>query len=148
MNAHDLSFPPPSNPCADFGDRRSAVGRLVELAGTVTDARITYVWLRDEEGRGVCGSARPEPKLRMHSRRVVDTGRPVVVHDGFAATGFSPADRDHVVAFVGVPIARGDGAVHGALCVVDRRPRMWTTHEVETLTTLGRAIAAEIELGC
>lgn len=146
MTSHDLPLPTPPSPCVEFDDRRSAVGRLVELAGTVTDARITYVWLRDEHGRGVCGSARPEAKLRMHSRRVVDSGRPVVVHDGYAATGFGPGDRDHVVAFVGVPIARPDGPVHGALCVVDRRPRMWTTHEVETLETLARAIAAEIEL--
>ena len=51
------------------------------------------------------------------------------------------------MAFVGVPITRSPGEVHGALCVVDRRPRMWTTHEVQTLETIARAIAAELELG-
>ncbi len=70
-----------------------------------------------------------------------------MVHDGYAELDPSQPHFERVVAFVGAPLAReADGPVHGALCVVDRRPRLWTTEEVATLQTIARAIAGELEL--
>ena len=124
-----------------------AVSRLVDLAGSVTGVPIAYVWLVDAAGEPTCTTARPGPRLRAHTQRVADTGRPVVVHDGYAELDQSQPHFERVVAFVGTPLAReAAGPVHGALCVVDRRPRLWTTEEVATLQTIARAIAGELEL--
>lgn len=124
-----------------------AIARLVDLAGTATGAPIAYVWLADEAARPDCHTARPGPRLREHTRRVVATRRPVVVHDGYADVQPSQPHFERVVAFVGAPLSREPGGrALGALCVVDRRPRLWTTEEVATLGTLARAIAGELEL--
>lgn len=124
-----------------------AVSRLVDLAGTVTGAPVAYVWLADAAGRRSCASARPGPRLREHTERVALTGLPVVVHDGYAGVDPSQPHVDRAVAFVGTPLAREEGGrIHGALCVADRRPRLWTTEEVAALQTIARAIAGELEV--
>ncbi|MFA9269249.1 MAG: GAF domain-containing protein [Baekduiaceae bacterium] len=124
-----------------------AIARLVDLAGSATGAPIAYVWLVDDAARPDCTTARPGPRLREHTRRVAETGQPVVVHDGYADIEPSQPHFERVVAFVGAPLSREEGGpALGALCVVDRRPRLWTTEEVATLETLARAIAGELEL--
>ncbi|MBJ7518202.1 MAG: GAF domain-containing protein [Solirubrobacteraceae bacterium] len=145
MTSSDLSRSTPSLGAADT--LCHAVSRLVDLAGSVTGAPIAYVWLADAATGPSCSTARPGPRLRAHTQRVAATGRPVVVHDGYAEVDPSQPHFERVVAFVGAPLARDQGSrVHGALCVVDRRPRLWTTEEVATLQTIARAIAGELEL--
>lgn len=145
MTSSDLSRSTPSLGTPDA--LCHAISRLVDLAGSVTGAPIAYVWLVDAATGPSCPTARPGPRLRAHTQRVAVTGRPVVVHDGYAELDPSQPHFERVVAFVGTPLAReADGPVHGALCVVDRRPRLWTTEEVATLQTIARAIAGELEL--
>jgi len=56
-----------------------------------------------------------------------------------------PAVRSGVVgAYVGVPVAAG-GALVGALCAYDARPREWRPDEVEVLRELAGVVSAELE---
>ncbi|PRY26068.1 GAF domain-containing protein [Aliiruegeria haliotis] len=50
------------------------------------------------------------------------------------------------VAYLGVPVHGPDGAVLGALCVIDHIPRDWTGQEVSTLVDLARCVSDEILL--
>ena len=59
----------------------------------------------------------------------------------------SLANRDlGVVADAGVPLITRAGHALGTLCVIDRKPRSWTSEQIETLKTLGAAALAQIEL--
>lgn len=147
MNSFDLSPAAADALGGPDTQLRQAIARLVDLAGSSTGAPIAYLWLDDDHpAEPLLCSARPGPQLRRHVRQVVDTGGPVVLHDGYADLGAGEARGDRAVAFVGTPVARTDGVVLGALCVVDRRPRLWTTEEVATVGTLARAVAGELEL--
>lgn len=145
------SFDTTPLPTAAFGGTDTplhrAVARLVDLAGTATGAPIAYVWLPDDAPAPGCSAPRPGPRLRAYAHEVVATGRPVVVHDGYAAAEGAAPRAERALAFLGAPILRDEGDALGALCLVDRRPRMWTTEEVATVGTLARAIAAELQLG-
>lgn len=147
MNSFDITPSAAASLGGTHDPRCQAIARLVDFAGSATGAPIAYVWLADEAGRPECTTARPGPRLREHTHRVVETGQPVVVHDGYADVQPSQAHVERVVTFVGAPLSREPGGpALGALCVVDRRPRLWTTEEVATLETLARAIAGELEL--
>lgn len=69
---------------------------------------------------------------------VGDTARDPLVRDNPAVTGMG------VAAWAGFPLRAPDGEVLGSFCVVDTKPRDWTTHEVDVLRTLSDAAAREI----
>ena len=58
------------------------------------------------------------------------------------------AVREHgVVAYAGVPLTTTEGDTLGALCVIDRRPRDWSTGDhLSILGDLAQAAAAEMAL--
>lgn len=49
-----------------------------------------------------------------------------------------------VVAYLGVPICR-DGHTIGAFCVIDSKPRHWTSDEVDTIIAIARVAAERLE---
>ena len=53
---------------------------------------------------------------------------------------------DGLHAFAGVPIFAADGACIGALCAMDREPRHVTAGQIETLTSLSRLVACQLEV--
>jgi hypothetical protein len=67
---------------------------------------------------------------------VLRAGAPVVLGDAAADAGDA-----RVGAFAGFPLRGADGAVRGAFCAVDARPRAWSPAELETLEDLA-ALAA------
>ena len=59
--------------------------------------------------------------------------------------GDNPAIRDMgVVAYAGVPLIDADGHALGTLCVLDSRPRQWSSHQVELLSDLAASVVSEI----
>lgn len=59
----------------------------------------------------------------------------------------SPAIRDiGVIAYAGIPLINADDHALGTLCVIDRQPRHWTTHQVSLLTDLAASVVTEIGL--
>ncbi|WP_432545025.1 SpoIIE family protein phosphatase [Kineococcus sp. SYSU DK002] len=76
-------------------------------------------------------------------------GAPLVVQD--AATDervatLSPVAGGAVGAYLGVPLIGYDGHVVGALCVFDPAPRTWRDSDVQVLSDLAAAAAAELKL--
>jgi serine phosphatase RsbU (regulator of sigma subunit) len=51
-----------------------------------------------------------------------------------------------VGAWAGYPIVTSDGQAIGSMCVIDARPRVWKTSELEALAILARAVSAEVNL--
>jgi GAF domain-containing protein len=51
-----------------------------------------------------------------------------------------------VIAYAGIPLIDPDGHALGTLCVIDSRPRHWTTHQVQLLSDLAASVVTEITL--
>ena len=51
-----------------------------------------------------------------------------------------------VVAYAGIPLIDADDNALGTLCVIDSRPRHWTTHQVQLLEDLAASVVTEINL--
>jgi two-component system sensor kinase FixL len=133
--------------------------RLTRLACRLLRVPIALVSLMDADRQFyVSAQGLPEPWAGLreaplsHSfcRSVVTTGLPLAVADASANPRLrnNPAIQDlGVVAYLAVPLALPDGAIVGALCVVDGRPRTWDAKEQEALTDLAGAVMAEIAAG-
>jgi signal transduction protein with GAF and PtsI domain len=50
-----------------------------------------------------------------------------------------------VVAFVGIRLIPSDGHPVGTLSVVDRTPRRWSSHQVNSLRILSTLLVGEVE---
>ena len=76
-------------------------------------------------------------------------GAPLVVSDAAhdeRVASLPPVTSGAVGAYLGVPLLGHDGQVVGALCVFDPTPRAWQDSDVELLSDLAVAAAAELKL--
>lgn len=94
-------------------------------------------------------SQRQTPLSHSFCQHVVQRHGPLVVENahehpllrnspGIAALG--------ITAYLGVPIHGPAGHPVGALCVIDRRPRVWSETDVATLEQLGTCVSDAIHL--
>lgn len=51
-----------------------------------------------------------------------------------------------VIAYLGIPLVTPDRYVLGSFCVIDHRPRRWTTEEIGVVEDLAAAVMTEIHL--
>ena len=51
-----------------------------------------------------------------------------------------------VVAYLGAPLTLTSGITIGSFCVIDTKPRVWTTSELQTMVDLAASIMSEIAL--
>jgi diguanylate cyclase (GGDEF)-like protein/PAS domain S-box-containing protein len=132
-----------------------AFDRLTRLSSRLLRAPVCLVSLVDERrqffksGVGLeepWASRRETPLSHSFCKHVVGSGARLVVADARE----SPLLRDNaaigelgVVAYAGVPLAV-EGQTLGAFCVIDHVARAWTEDELEILSELGRAVAAQI----
>ena len=94
-------------------------------------------------------SARETPLSHSICQHAVDAREPLVIEDArnHPLVRDSLAVRDlGAVAYAGVPLITQAGHALGTLCVLDRKPRAWTSEQIETLKTLAAAALAQIEL--
>jgi PAS domain S-box-containing protein len=135
-----------------------AFDRLTELAASLLRAPIAIVSLVDEDRqffKSAVGLDEPLASLRETPlsysicATVVESGEPLILQD----TRTHPLTRDKgavrelgIAAYAGAPVTTRDGHVLGALCAMDRVPRVWTLRDVESLTTLAASASAEVEL--
>ncbi|HEX6240766.1 MAG TPA: GAF domain-containing protein, partial [Polyangiales bacterium] len=131
--------------------------RLTRLAARLLDAPTAVVSLIDAKRQflksshglgGVPGAERNTPLTHSFCKYTVATNQPLVVENAPE----HPLVRDNLAvseygvrAYAGVPIGAGDQPL-GALCVVDQKPRAWSSDQVQLLRDLARAASAEIEL--
>jgi PAS domain S-box-containing protein len=73
---------------------------------------------------------------------------PVLISDLGAdpATAGSPFARYGARSYAGVPLVTSDGHPVGTFCVIDTRPRRWTSDDVDALRDLGASTLTEVEL--
>jgi hypothetical protein len=135
-----------------------AFDRITRLAARVLDAPVALVSLVDADRqffkssvglREPWHSARETPLSHSFCRHTLDTREPLVVEDAHAhpLVCDNPAIRDlQAVAYAGIPLVTAGGHVLGTLCVIDHRPRTWTTDQIETLETLSGSVLSEMRL--
>src|SRR3954471_20330246 len=135
-----------------------ALDRLAALAAKVLNAPVALVSVVDADRQFFAGclglpepyaSTRETPLSHSFCQYTVATREPLVVSDARE----DPALRDNlavpelgVVAYAGVPLITHDGHALGALCVIDQRPRTWSSDQIAMLGDLAAAVVSEIEL--
>ena len=129
---------------------------LTRLAAETVGAAAAFLSVIDERGdfyKSIFGFADP----LASSRRL--TGETfchhALVNEGMLVIDDARRNPDYqhvptirslgVIAYVGVPIESPDGHALGAFCVIDTKPRAWSSREIETILLLARATMREIE---
>ena len=139
-------------------------GELARSAATILGVALAFLAVLDQPlgsaggPDGTPGVVRPRTSDRtgprnsaQHSfgRRIVDLGRELIIDD--AGVVADPGMRrlvtaGNLLAWAGCPVRDKDGRVVGALCVADRLPRRWTTHDVNVLRALAEVASGEFAL--
>ncbi len=132
-----------------------AVDRLVELAARLLGAQSGQISLLDEV-QSVAGVAGLPPGSAVRETPLADSpctlaaasGAVLAIPDARADARvghLATVTRGRVVAYLGVPLADGEGHVVGTLCVFDPAPREWTETDVATLRQLAASVVTELE---
>ena len=94
-------------------------------------------------------SRRATPISFSFCGQVVATGEPLVLEDArrHPLLRHNPVIRElGWVAYAGVPLVTRQGHTIGALCVVDKTPRLWSERDIALLQDLAASVVTEIEL--
>jgi GAF domain-containing protein len=132
--------------------------RHVRLAAEVLNAPVALVSLVDQDRQffksclGVAepwASERQTPLSHSFCQHTIAQREPLVVDDAreHPVLRDNPAIADMgAVAYAGIPLITAGGQALGTLCVIDSRPRQWSTHQVELLADLAASVVSEIAL--
>jgi hypothetical protein len=132
--------------------------RLARLAAHVLNAPVALVSLVDSDRqffKSCLGLPEPWAAQRQaplsHSfcKHAVASREPLLVDDAREDEVLRDnlAIRDMgVIAYAGIPLIDAGGHALGTLCVMDSRPRHWTTHQVQLLSDLAASVVTEITL--
>jgi hypothetical protein len=127
--------------------------RHARLAAQMLNAPIALVSLVDEDRQffksGLGVEERETPLSHSFCQHAVARREPLVVDDAreHPILKDNPAVREMgAIAYAGVPLIDPAGHALGTLCVLDSRPRQWSSHQVELLTDLAASVMSEIEL--
>jgi len=126
---------------------------LVQLAADICEAPVALVgivgrdrvWIKAGIGATAAGAGFPEPRLFSH---VVDHGEVLEVGDVRSDARFSNGapGRSEVRFFAGAPLVTDEGAVLGALCVLDHVPRTLSERQRADLRALAHQVVAQLAL--
>ncbi|UVW29311.1 response regulator [Massilia sp. H6] len=132
--------------------------RLTRLAVALLQVPASMVSLVDSHRqffKSATGLPPPLCELRetplSHSicKHVVALGSPLVIDD----TRLDPmlnanraVDELGVLAYAGIPLVTGSGAVIGSFCVIDTQPRAWSSEQIAYLKDLAACAMSEITL--
>ena len=139
-------------------DTTPSFDRHARLAAAVLNAPVALVSLVDSDRqffKSCLGlpepwaSQRETPLTLSFCQHAVARRQPLIVDDAreHEVLRDNLAIRDlGVVAYAGIPLIDADGHALGTLCVIDSRPRHWTTHQVQLLEDLATSVVTEIAL--
>jgi GAF domain-containing protein len=141
------------------GRRRPALDRLADVASRVLAAPVGLVTLVDEDRQLFAGcigvdkepwaSEGGTPISHSFCQHAIVAREPLIVSDAreHPVLRTNPAIRDlDVIAYLGVPLITADGHALGTLCVIDHKPRVWTTEQVKILSDLAASVVSELRL--
>ena len=132
--------------------------RHARLAAQVLNAPVALVSLvaEDRQFFKSClglpepwASQRSSPLTHSFCQHAVVSREPLIVDDAreHEVLRDNLAIRDMgVVAYAGIPLIDADGNALGTLCVIDSRPRHWSSHQVKLLEDLAASVVTEITL--
>ena len=132
--------------------------RLARLAAHVLNAPVALVSLVDSDRqffKSCLGlpepwaSRRQSPLSHSFCQHAVASREPLLIDDAreHEVLRDNLAIRDMgVIAYAGIPLIDAGGHALGTLCVIDSRPRHWTTHQVQLLSDLAASVVTEISL--
>jgi GAF domain-containing protein len=130
--------------------------RHARLAAQMMNAPVALVSLVDEDRqffKSCLGVAEPwatdraTPLSHSFCQHAVAAREPLVVTDAreHPVLRENPAIRDMgAIAYAGVPLIDPEGYALGTLCVIDSRPRQWSSGQVEMLGDLAASVVSEI----
>ncbi|MEM9952264.1 MAG: GAF domain-containing sensor histidine kinase [Chloroflexota bacterium] len=132
--------------------------RITSLASRIVGAPISFVSLVEPDRQFIKSQVGlPEPLATIRQtpidyslcQHVVKTGHPLIIEDARQ----DPLVKDNpsvtegnVVAYLGIPLTTNEGWHLGSLCVIDDKPRQWTSDDIDTMQTLATSVASEIQL--
>ncbi len=130
-----------------------ALDRFTHLTAQVLDVPVVCVSMVDADRRLVTsayGLCVPITLLVFWSfmKQIIASGRPLLVtyRRTDDVLGSAPADLDATVtAYAGVRLVASDGRPVGTLSVMDEKPRVWSTHQLDFLRELSVRIAYEVQ---
>ena len=137
-------------------DDKPSFDRLARIAARVLNAPVALVSLMDADRqffKSCLGMPEPwatqrgTPLSHSFCQHAVASREPLVVDDAreHELLRDNPAIRDiGVIAYAGIPLIDADGHALGTLCVIDHRPRHWTTDQVQLLSDLAASVVTEI----
>ena len=141
------------------GRRRPALDRLADVASRVLAAPVGLVTLVDQERQLFAGcigvdkepwaSEGGTPISHSFCQHAIAAREPLVVSDAreHPVLRTNPAIRDlDVIAYLGVPLITTAGHAVGTLCVIDHKPRVWTSEQVRILRDLAASVVTELRL--
>ncbi|MDE1170058.1 MAG: ATP-binding protein [Verrucomicrobium sp.] len=119
----------------------------VSLIGFLDSGRIFF---KSQKGLPAPYAERREaPLSQTFCRYVIHTGEPLIVGDArvHPLVKDDPAIAEFdSVAYLGFPLYGAGDQVLGSFCVIDSRPRSWTSEEIGIMRDLAASIATEIKL--
>ena len=130
--------------------------RLARVAAKVLNAPVALVSLVDADRqffKSCLGLPEPwatqrgTPLSHSFCQHAVASREPLIVEDSreHELLRDNPAIRDiGVIAYAGIPLIDANGHALGTLCVIDSRPRHWTTDQVQLLSDLAASVVTEI----
>jgi hypothetical protein len=132
--------------------------RLTSLATRVLNvptALVSIVGRDQHHVKGCVGVAEPWasrariPSSHSYCRHVVVSEEPLIVSDAreHPLLRDSPAIADmDAIAYAGVPLTTSAGRTIGTVCVMDSKPRIWSSQDVAVLRDLADTAMHTIEL--
>jgi PAS domain S-box-containing protein len=135
---NDAEPQPAPADCAD-----AALQELAVLAGRLVHAPISLIARREGDAERITGTEiLPDGSICQ----MVAAGRaPVVVADAVNAPADSPLAQLGLRAYAVLPAVTPSGSLAGAVCVADTQPRRWSQGDVNILTSIAVAAAAQID---
>ena len=135
-----------------------AFDRLTRMAARLLGTPISLISLVAEDHqffKSAIGLPEPWASRRVTAisfsfcGQVVATGEPLVLEDArrHPLLRHNPVIRElGWVAYAGVPLVTRQGHTLGAMCVVDKTPRLWSERDIVLLQDLAASVVTEIEL--
>ena len=140
-----------------IGPHRPALDRLAHVAARVVNAPVGLVTLVDVERQVFAGcvgvtdepwaSDRGTPISHSFCQHAIAAREPLIVSDAreHPVLRANPAIRDlDVIAYLGVPLITADGHALGTLCVIDHKPRLWSSEHVAIVRDLAASVITEL----
>ena len=142
------------------GPFRPALDRIAHVAARVLNAPVAFVSLVDQDRQVFAGcvglakepwaSDRATPLSHSFCQHAVARREPLIINDAredpVLKDNLAIRDLD-VIAYLGVPLITPDGHALGSLCVIDDKPRLWTTEQVQLMADLAQSAVSELRLG-